>query len=256
MQMQNQGRSPGAFLSANALKFIAIAAMLIDHTAHIFVPNDWPLYSMMRFVGRITGPVMFYFIAEGYHFTRNKNLYTLRLAVFALVSYLPFILAMEGMPSASNLLSLSVGYTLLLGHLMLRAQHEIKNAALKWALTGALIALSLPGDWSYIGMFMMLVFDYFRGDFRKQAFGYLLIMLSFGSVFAAAVYPLNMLLQGMPIDWRMPVNMIPQFGQILPITLLYFYNGLKGRGGNFAKWGFYAFYPAHLLILGIIRLFV
>ena len=38
-------------------------------------------------------------------------------------------------------------------------------------------------------------------------------------------------------------------------VILYLYNGQRARRGrNFSKWFFYTFYPAHLLVLGLIRI--
>lgn len=34
------------------------------------------------------------------------------------------------------------------------------------------------------------------------------------------------------------------------------YNGRRGCGAAWAKWLFYAFYPAHLLILGLIKIYI
>ena len=51
-------------------------------------------------------------------------------------------------------------------------------------------------------------------------------------------------------------------GCALPIlvsafVILYLYNGRRAaRGRTFYKWFFYAFYPAHLLVLGLLRLAV
>lgn len=41
------------------------------------------------------------------------------------------------------------------------------------------------------------------------------------------------------------------------IIIVYFYNGKRmERGRTFSKWFFYLFYPIHLLILGLIRIFI
>ena len=47
-------------LSLNCLKFIAAAAMLIDHIAFAFVPDGTAPAIVMHFIGRITGPTMFF----------------------------------------------------------------------------------------------------------------------------------------------------------------------------------------------------
>lgn len=40
-------------------------------------------------------------------------------------------------------------------------------------------------------------------------------------------------------------------------VILYLYNGRRAaRGRTFYKWFFYVFYPAHLLVLGLLRLAV
>ena len=76
-------------LSAFQLKVIAIVAMLIDHIAWAFVPLDTFLGQAMHFVGRTTAPTMCFFIAQGYKHTRSLPA-TWRLAVFALISQIPF----------------------------------------------------------------------------------------------------------------------------------------------------------------------
>ena len=51
-------------LTANQLKIIAVIAMLIDHIAVVFIPTESILGQVMHTIGRITMPIMCYFIAE------------------------------------------------------------------------------------------------------------------------------------------------------------------------------------------------
>lgn len=74
-------------LNRNQLKYIVIIAMLIDHIAWAFVPTASLLGQIMHFIGRLTAPTMAFFVAEGYHYTRNFKKYALRMAVFAAVSW-------------------------------------------------------------------------------------------------------------------------------------------------------------------------
>ena len=57
--------------NANQLKLIAILAMVVDHTAIVFVPDSFPAMWLLRMIGRMTAPIMCYFIAEGYYYTSN-----------------------------------------------------------------------------------------------------------------------------------------------------------------------------------------
>ena len=78
------------FLNRNQLKYLVIAAMLIDHIAWAFVPTASLLGQVMHVIGRLTGPTMAYMLAEGYHYTRNVKKYAMRLGIFAVISWLPF----------------------------------------------------------------------------------------------------------------------------------------------------------------------
>jgi hypothetical protein len=246
-------------LTTNALKLIAIAAMVIDHIAWAFVPDETPLAIVMHFIGRITGPTMFYFAVEGYHHTRSVNRYTARLAIFALISYFPFMYFMaDGVIAEMDYLQFNVIYTILLGVLAVRVRRELKNPVLKTILILVLIVLCVPADWSTWGITIIIVFDYFRGNFRHQAFGYTMIVMLQAGMLSLLTYPVSLLLYapGTPLDPSVYIYNIANLGMFLPLILLKFYNGQKGTGGRFMKWLFYLFYPAHLLILGLIRALV
>ena len=60
-------------LNSNHLKIIAIIAMTIDHVADLFYPSfpSQPFPIILHIIGRLTAPIMWFFIAEGYHYTHN-----------------------------------------------------------------------------------------------------------------------------------------------------------------------------------------
>jgi uncharacterized membrane protein YcfT len=64
-------------LNSNQLKMIAIIAMTIDHIAWTFFPGYCTdsVTLIMHTLGRLTAPIMMYFIAEGYYHTRNVKKY-------------------------------------------------------------------------------------------------------------------------------------------------------------------------------------
>lgn len=66
-----QTRRPA--LSGNALKGIAILAMTLDHLTWTLWPGyatDWWVL-VCHVLGRVTAPIMWFFIVEGYHYTHD-----------------------------------------------------------------------------------------------------------------------------------------------------------------------------------------
>ena len=73
-----------------SLHIMAMAFMLCDHLWGTVVPgNDW-----LTCIGRISFPIFAFMIVEGYFYTSNLKRYVKRLLIFALVSEIPFNLAM------------------------------------------------------------------------------------------------------------------------------------------------------------------
>ncbi|MCD8007661.1 MAG: conjugal transfer protein TraX, partial [Clostridiales bacterium] len=77
-----------------ALKLIALITMTIDHTAAVlgFGAFYWP----MRIIGRVAFPNYCFLLVEGYFHTHSVRKYTIRLLVAAVVSDIPFDLALSG----------------------------------------------------------------------------------------------------------------------------------------------------------------
>ena len=79
----------GIGFNANQIKVLAIGTMVLDHGASVLLETsswEWCL----RLLGRLTAPVMCFFIAEGYHHTSNLKKYMGRLLLLAVISHVPF----------------------------------------------------------------------------------------------------------------------------------------------------------------------
>ena len=104
-------------LSGDALKWIAMVTMFIDHLAHTslnpYGPHYVEIYTAMRTIGRVAFPIYCFLLVEGFMHTGNYRRYVLRIGLFALLSEIPFDLAMNGAAIFWNYQSVMV--TLLIG---------------------------------------------------------------------------------------------------------------------------------------------
>lgn len=238
-----EARTNSGGLTADSIKWIAIAAMLIDHIAWGFVPFDSAPGQIMHIIGRITAPTMCFFLAEGYAHTRSFRKYALRLGAFALISHIPFVLFETGEPL--RLFPFNVIYTLFLSLLAIRACDKIENGGLRFLAVFGLCVLSLPGDWMFFDILFALAFWRNRGDFRRQAQAFSILALGM-----VLVGTLSEVLSGGEV-----YGQLFQAGVLLCLPILSLYNGERG-GGRYSKWAFYIFYPAHLLLLGLLKLWI
>ena len=216
-------------LNANILKLIAIIAMLLDHVAVCFMPMSvW--YMVLRTLGRITMPIMSFFIAEGYFHTHDLKKYVLRLGVFAVISHFPYVLCFSNDLYA---VTSSIMVPLLLGLCALWLYD--KRPVGKWqsyALIVLCFLLSVPCDWSCMPVFLILLFGMYRNTPKLMFMRYSVI---------CAIFAICTVLQD--------ITLLYMGGLFLAIPLLALYSGERGRANALIKWGFYAFYPTHLLLL-------
>ncbi|EHL16834.1 hypothetical protein HMPREF9629_00076 [Peptoanaerobacter stomatis] len=237
-------------LSVNALKYIAITAMLIDHIDIAFIPEDMTVYLVFDIIGRITGPIMFFCAVEGYHHTKSLKKYIFRLFIFAIISYIPFMYAWR---DTFNILRLNIIFNILLGVLAVHTRRTVKNVFLKAIIIYLLMIISIPADYGELCIIIMLVFDFYYGNLKNQLAGYfLVIVLNLGLLdfFAGPFW--NLVYDG---NFKF-YNDYYWIGYLLPFMMLLFYNGKHGSSDKFSKWIFYIFYPLHLCIIWIVRVFI
>lgn len=243
-------------LSLTTLKYIAVVAMLIDHSAVGLVNPELPLYSLMRCIGRITGPVMFFAAAEGYHHTRDVKRYLGRLFLFALISYVPFLyFDSAGQLSNVNFLYLNVIFTIFFGVLSIHIRRKVKNPVLRFFLIMLCLVSSFSADWGIVGVVLILIFDYYYGYRKFQLFGYFIWVLFDRGLLRLLGEVSDFIFYGnqLPYDKEFLLWEMIEWGAVLPLILLCFYKGEKGSKTAFSKWFFYIIYPLHLGILGYIR---
>lgn len=230
-------------ITASDLKYIAILAMLIDHAAYLFVPVDTPLYMIMRFIGRITAPVMCFFISEGYHHTRNLKKYFGRMAVFAVISHFAYAFCFGGGFFAKSQESMiaTLFLCLLAVHVV---NYEKIGIHFKIPLLLLIAHIADRCDWGHEAVVYTLAFELARGSKKNQLIAYS------GTAFVFKALPI---LSAVSREPAYIAELWYNLGVFLPVLLLYFYNGERG-GSKATKWVFYIFYPAHLLLLGYFAL--
>ena len=242
-------------LDSNAIKIIAIVAMTIDHIAWAVFPG-YPkevLPMVMHIVGRLTCSIMCYFIAEGYHYTRDINKYTLRLFLFAIVSHFAYIFASTDYVDVKSFIPFyygnvlnqtSVMWSLAWGLVMLRVvmSEKIQSNLLKVGLVVLICLVSFPSDWSCVAALCIMAIGANRGNFKAQMSWMILYVAIYSLVYFFALDKVYGLMQ---------------MAVVLSIPVIYLYNGKRGKNpkmNKFMKWFFYLYYPVHLLIIGVLRI--
>lgn len=249
-------------LNKIVLQIIALVMMSIDHIAWLIFPGYSlnPIAIILHILGRIAFPIFAFFIAEGYHYTSNKLKYILRLSIFALISHVPYMMCSisfneygwlslipfatgEGMTRFLNQGSVLLPY--LIGILMLMVNDSPKlKEWLKAILIVLLSLLAFPFDWSSIGALVVFSIGVNRNKPVRQILWSILWICVYSLVYCLS---LNLLYGFI------------QLGTLLSIPILLFYNNKKSNNpviNKIFKYFFYIYYPFHLLIIGIIGLFI
>ena len=216
---------PLPLLSGSALKIIAVVSMVIDHCAYYLMDGNTMAYEVMRCFGRIAFPVFAFLVAEGFAHTRNRMRYFLSLLLFAAVSEVPWYL-LNGADGTHNVM-----FTLALGVAALAAFERLREHRILcclFILLTAWLATWLGTDYEWRGMLMIVVF----------------YLLSMSKNTPVILRRMMQLLFAFPLMMRYGIT-----GALLACAVIFLYDGTRGFiHGNVAKYGFYVFYPAHLLL--------
>lgn len=231
-----------------SLRIMAMIFMLCDHLwATVIHDNEW-----LTCVGRLTFPIFAFLIVEGYFHTKNLKKYVLRLLIFAVISEIPFNLVTGN--TLFNPVHQNVLWTFLIG-IFLIFLNEKARAKGKWWLSilvaagtialGFIAGLLTFVDYFHGGVFMVLTFYFFRGRKWWNFLGQ-----------AALMWYINFEILG-GYSYVIPLFgkefYFPQQGfALLALIPIWLYRGKQGYHNKTLQYAFYAFYPAHLLILWLI----
>lgn len=235
-------------LNSNHLKIIAIIAMTIDHIADLLYPGMPNIFisNIMHIIGRLTAPIMFFFICEGYHYTKDVKKYISRLFIFALISHFAYCFAfgINFIPfSTGNIFNqTSIMWTLAWAVVALHIVHGKNNLKewQKWLLIILINLITFSSDFSSIAVMAILFMYDRRGNLKSQ----MISMMAWLSLYALISYLFVSKTYG-----------LIAMTAILVYPLLKNYNGKRGKV-KWLKWFFYLYYPLHLIIIGALRLYM
>ena len=256
-------------ISGSTLKIIAIVTMFIDHVGATIVQRE--LYNgysvmaigiIMRLIGRLAFPIFCFLLVEGFLHTSNIKKYATRLFLFALFSEIPFDFAFYkaffAWEHQNVFFTLFIGILVMFGVDFVRKKYK-ENKSLRTLLVslvivvGMVVAELIKCDYASLGILVILVLYLFHD---LKSIGSVLVCTIF---IAYCISPAIAMYNELEIYGFRATNLygyvcymlisVLQAYASLAFIPIHFYNGEKGLS---LKYFFYAFYPVHLLLLGII----
>ena len=244
-------------INEGRLKMLAVFTMLIDHVTYSFLEKAYDANGQLlsfslengrmldhigRMIGRQAFPIFCFFLVVGFRKTHSRAGYLARLLIFSALSQFPF---QKCIFPGTDVFHASVMVTLTLGMLLIWVIDSADKAFLPHEEDqsrdnpfGILIFLAVSAG-AVFGFCRLAVFlhsDYSYG-------GVILILLMY---LLRKYRILSLFISWMWLSWynRFEMYAAPAF------FLLACYNGKRGRQN---KYFYYVFYPAHLLLIWLVR---
>ena len=211
-------------LDGTVLKLIACLSMFIDHLGAVCFSGMMGF----RIIGRLAFPIYCFLLVEGAVHTHDMKKYILRMGIFALISEVPFDLAFYHRLVYTE--HQNVFFTLGLGLLAIWfLEHPIEHLDIPDVLykllviiAAGLIAEFFNTDYGFTGIAVICIFYYLRGQPQLKYPIAAILLAAMGGV---------------------------EFYAVLALIPILLYNGQRGRQTKVMQYGFYIFYPAHLLLI-------
>lgn len=222
-------------LSGAQLKYIAFASMLIDHVnkSLIYPYLDggilYKVSNLFDILGRIAFPIFIFLLVEGFFKTKNRGKYLITLLIFGVISEVPF-----DMFTTSSFFEVNwnnIMFTLAMVLVTIWIIDELKAKMPKALCYGASVLI--------VGVMCLAAMN-LGVDYEHHAIliGYFFYIFHERPVFA------------IPFSF---LSMYKEPWALLGFALVLTYNGERGKQNKLFN---YLFYPVHLLILGILRMYL
>lgn len=222
-------------LDTNFIKLVAVISMFIDHFSKEFFPDN----VFFAMIGRIAFPLFAYCIVVGCLYTHDIKKYMIRLTVFGVISQPLFNLAFH--PSLQQFIqeffSLNIFFTLLAGVLAVAACMNFRKHW--WMLVIAVAMEFFIGlDYGFNAIILMMVFYFCR---KNSILSFILVtfLIGWGWGFRGDFITIA----GIGLD--------RQVFSVLALPFIYIHTNFHPK---INKYFFYIFYPAHLLLLFIVKM--
>ncbi len=258
-------------LNTFTLKMLAVLFMLFDHIYLYFFSPSVGAPLILTCIGRVAYPLFLFCMVWGYHYTKNRKTYLLRLYLCSLFMtgfayVIDYYFPTNGFGYGNHNIFLNMFWV---GLLISTIEIFQKDRTKGGIMLGAIFAVQIL--YSYAEIILHTVFPFMPGlsgdtisgiipniflneyGFEFIALGILMYFLKEKKSLFCVMYVIFCIAQfsnevvcgerGIPIQWLM----------IAALPLMLRYNNEKGYG---MKYFFYVFYPAHTFLLFYIANFV
>ena len=224
-----------------------------------------PLYGL----GGATFPIMAFMLVEGYRHTSNLKRYAGRLLLWACIAEVPFYLFLA---EPESYFIFDVLFTLAMGLGLLWVRDHARRP-LFWLAFVVAMALSMVCDWALVGPLVVVTYYLTNAgpapEGRRGVLLTLIIPVGYCVIMALSnfgQYVSMGISAGYAFSFVAPELLYGLVGGGIAALLLCAYDGTlgsplaKGSSANgfnantLVKWGFYAYYPLHIAVLGLISL--
>lgn len=125
---------------------------------------------------------------------------------------------------------------------------KVDSSFLRYLVVLFFTMVTMFSDWPLVGV--LLIFGFYRWKNTKWEIQLPIIYTTF------ILMSMRLLIYVSSPQSRPFSQVFSGLGMLLVIPLLFAYNGKRGYSPSWVKWGFYNFYPLHLVALALIRLVI